>query len=86
MVAHSSVLAWRIPWTEEPGGLWSIGSQSQTWLKGLSTHTHLSGARRNGKCQNKGMLQRAVKRSHGADYGWYGFQIPEGVLRNMHQC
>ena len=24
---HSSVLAWRIPWTEEPGGLWSIGSQ-----------------------------------------------------------
>ena len=24
---HSSVLAWRIPWTKEPGGLWSIGSQ-----------------------------------------------------------
>ena len=24
---HSSVLAWRIPWTEEPGGLWSMGSQ-----------------------------------------------------------
>ena len=24
---HSSILAWRIPWTEEPGGLWSIGSQ-----------------------------------------------------------
>ena len=23
--AHSSNLAWRIPWTEEPGGLWSIG-------------------------------------------------------------
>ena len=22
MAAHSSVLAWRIPWTEEPGGLW----------------------------------------------------------------
>ena len=27
MVTHSSILAWRIPWTEEPGGLWSIGSQ-----------------------------------------------------------
>ena len=27
MVAHSSILAWRIPWTEEPGGLWSIGLQ-----------------------------------------------------------
>ena len=24
---HSSVLAWRIPWTEEPGGLWSMGLQ-----------------------------------------------------------
>ena len=27
MAAHSSVLVWRIPWTEEPGGLWSIASQ-----------------------------------------------------------
>ena len=26
MAAHSSILAWRIPWTEEPGGLLSIGS------------------------------------------------------------
>ena len=24
--------SWRIPWTEEPGGLWSVGSQSRTWL------------------------------------------------------
>ena len=27
MAAHSSVLAWRIPWIEEPGGLQSTGSQ-----------------------------------------------------------
>ena len=27
MVTHSSILAWRIPWTEEPGGLQSTGSQ-----------------------------------------------------------
>ena len=27
MAAHSSFLAWRIPWTEEPGGLQSIESQ-----------------------------------------------------------
>ena len=27
MATHSSTLAWRIPWTEEPGGLQSIGSQ-----------------------------------------------------------
>ena len=28
MAIHSSVLAWRTPWTEEPGGLWSMGLQS----------------------------------------------------------
>ena len=30
---HSSIPAWKIPWTEEPGGLQSVGLQkSQTWL------------------------------------------------------
>ena len=32
MATHSSILAWRIPWTEEPGGLQSMGSQSWTQL------------------------------------------------------
>ena len=27
-VTHSSILAWRIPWTEEPGGLWAMGPHS----------------------------------------------------------
>ena len=27
MATHSGILAWRIPWTEEPGGLQSVGSQ-----------------------------------------------------------
>ena len=27
MAIHSSTLAWKIPWTEEPGGLQSMGSQ-----------------------------------------------------------
>ena len=27
MATHSSILAWRIPWTGEPGGLYSMGSQ-----------------------------------------------------------
>ena len=30
MATHSSILAWRIPWTEEPGGLQTTGSQSRT--------------------------------------------------------
>ena len=32
IAAHSSILAWKIPWTEEPGGLHSMGQQSQTPL------------------------------------------------------
>ena len=31
MVTHSNILAWKIPWTEEPGGLQSMGvTKSQT--------------------------------------------------------
>ena len=32
MATHSSILAWRIPWTEEPGGLQSMGSHNQTQM------------------------------------------------------
>ena len=32
MATHSSIFAWKIPWTEEPGGLQSMRSQSQTRL------------------------------------------------------
>ena len=41
MTTHSSVLAWRIPWTEEPGGLQSMGSQRlrYDWAK-KHTYTH----------------------------------------------
>ena len=37
LVTHSSILAWGIPWTEEPAGLQSMGSQkSQTQLSNLT--------------------------------------------------
>ena len=39
MAAHSSMLAWRIPWTKEPGGLQSMGSQSQTGLSDEAQHS-----------------------------------------------
>ena len=40
MATYSSILAWRIPWTEEPGGLWSIGSQrvGHNWINIARTH------------------------------------------------
>ena len=40
IATHSSPLAWRIPWTEEPGGLQSIGLQSWTWQKWLNILTY----------------------------------------------
>ena len=41
MATHSSILAWRVPWTEKPGGLQSMGSQRvPTRLSDWLTHTH----------------------------------------------
>ena len=41
MATHSGVLAWRIPWTEEPGGLQSMGvSKSQTRLSDFTFTFH----------------------------------------------
>ena len=41
MATHSSILAWKIPWTEEPGGLQSMGSQrdkTERLILSLSTY------------------------------------------------
>ena len=43
MAAHSSTLAWRVPGTEGPGGLQSMGLQSQTRLSGLHTSFEADG-------------------------------------------
>ena len=48
MATHSSILAWRIPWTEEPGGLQSMGLQ---WLS--DEHT---GAKREGGLNKDGYV------------------------------
>ena len=40
MATHSSILSWRISWTEEPGGLQSMGSQSIGHYWVTNTHTH----------------------------------------------
>ena len=44
MATHFSILAWRIPWTEEPGGLWSIGSQrvGHDWSDLARICTHMN--------------------------------------------
>ena len=40
MVTHSNILAWRIPWTEEPGGLQSMGHKESDRTEQL-THMHI---------------------------------------------
>ena len=40
MAIHCSILAWRIPWTEEPGGLQSMGSQRGRHNRVTHTHIH----------------------------------------------
>ena len=45
MATHSSILAWKIPWTEELGGLQSLGvAKSQTRLSTHTQRTHLQSA------------------------------------------
>ena len=38
MAAHFGILAWKVPWIEEPGGLQSIGLQKSDTTKQLNTH------------------------------------------------
>ena len=45
MATHSSILAWRIQWTEEPGGLKSIGSQRVGHTE-VTEHEHIVVIRR----------------------------------------
>ena len=43
MATHSSILAWRIPWTKEPGGPQSMGSQRIRHYWATNTHTTQKG-------------------------------------------
>ena len=42
MALHSSPLAWKVPWTEEPGGLQSVGSLESDMTERLHFHFSLS--------------------------------------------
>ena len=41
IAAHSNILAWKIPWTEEPDELQSMGLQRVRYVEPWSTHTHI---------------------------------------------
>ena len=44
MATHSSILSWRIPWTKEPGGLQSMGSQ-RIGMTEVTEHAHVNKTR-----------------------------------------
>ena len=75
MGTHSSILAWKISWTEEPGGLQSMGSQESETTEWL---THTVGA----KIQDRwnGGLQCTINRSYSWKDGQKGREaIMEGI-------
>ena len=45
MATHSSILAWRLPWTEEPGALQCMGSQESDTAAQLNFHQPICGPR-----------------------------------------
>ena len=55
MVTHSSILAWKIPWTEEPGRLKSMRSQrSQAWVSNLQQITATASSNYSAQADHKG--------------------------------
>ena len=75
MAPHSSALAWKIPWTEEPGRLQSMGSLSQTRLsdfpftfhfhsleKEMATHSSVLAWRIPGTGEPGGLLSMGLHR------------------------
>ena len=58
MTTHSSILTWRIPWTEAPGGLQSVGSQESATAERVQHHRE-----RQAPLQNAGAGERGHWRS-----------------------
>ena len=69
MAPHSSTLAWKIPWTEEPGGLQSLGPQSFTFTfhfhaleKEMATHSSVLAWRIPGTAEPGGLTSMGLHR------------------------
>ena len=77
MATHSSVLAWRIPWTEEPGGLQSMGSQSRTQLSDSHTIFNKQGVSTSNKNDHH------LKNQHLGFKGWTASIFPYNRLKSI---
>ena len=57
MATHSHILAWEIPWTEEPGGLQSVGFQESKTIEATEHHTSLNGRKNQGYFPRKVLMR-----------------------------
>ena len=68
LATHSSILAWRIPWTEEPGGLRShLVAKSWTRLRDLACTQNV---RHSGNCSQKRLLFTQLAEEQNGKYRW----------------
>ena len=81
MATHSSILTWEIPWTEEPGGLPSMGSQ-----RDMTEHTARKGGMRVGRHQEEesgpGWPELGPSPDYPSALGSLGSQ--PGILSRLH--
>ena len=80
---HFSILAWRNPWTEEPGGLQSIGSQrvGLDWSDLACLHAWSSG-----RASVPGLSNPSMKRAMNSHTAWGGVEPPEHWLWGLMHC
>ena len=81
---HSSILAWRIPWTEEHGRLQSIGSQSQTWLKWLSMAISTTQVRMKTRARQDGHWYQLTIQRRGLVCSYFSFNFISFLLIRQH--
>ena len=81
MSTQSSILAWRIPWTEEPGRLQSLGRKGSNMTEGLSTAQMQTTTYRMGK------LKVVLCIVHGTIFNILGKTIKENnIKKNVCMC
>ena len=81
MATHSSVLAWKVPWTEEPGELQSMGSPSVSPDSGLLNQRKKRNQRAQGMRKPRGCFLPSQE-----DHTHRGTGRGPGVLLNKTMC
>ena len=81
MTTHSSILAWRIPWTEEPGGLQSMGLRESNTTQRLRTDG------RDGRhCTECSAVQYTVCTTFQSKYYHYPYATVEETEAERGEC